>query len=159
LHGILASMRARHFVPAFASTRRPWTARWQVLVIWLTLLSVAWPSLGPLPYLVDPSSSPAAVPPHGHAAGEHDHHQVDLAALPGSPTHPLDHHCAECEVLKHLSRCLLPVFAIVLPTAVCAPIVAPRIGIPRRSAGLSARLPPVRAPPATIRLTHSLFAG
>jgi len=121
------------------------TRWWRTCITWCALVALAWPSLGPLPYVV-------------HDLGEHfgvagnldhvDHHGVDVSSIPGSPTHPDDHHCPECEVLKHLARCVLA-----LPTlAVLAPVVARvftrRIVVTAPSAPNPVHVPPARATPA-----------
>jgi hypothetical protein len=111
------------------------------------LVALAWPSLGPLPYVL-------AAHAHSHANGAvhggADHGHFDASAIPGSPTHPDDHDCPECVVLKHLSRCMLPVLAI----AVCAPVVVavvtPRVVFARPPSHPPAHLPPARAPPRPI---------
>jgi hypothetical protein len=116
----------------------------------LLLLAIAWPSLGPLPYLVhDFAPHVAAAATHGSDAPDHhDDRAVDASAIPGSPTHPVDHDCAECEVLKHLSRCVLPILAVAVPAPVLVAVPAPRVAVVAH-ARVNARfiLPPVRAPP------------
>jgi hypothetical protein len=122
--------------------------RWRLAVAWAALLALAWPSLGPLPYLVHPFDATASVragDPHG-AAEHHDHH-IDLAAIPGSPTHPPDHGCAECEVLKHLSRCMLRVVRVAVAPPVLVAIVKARIVASRPVVTPVAHPPPARAPP------------
>jgi len=120
---------------------------WRVWLATYALAAIAWPSAGPLPWLVfeHGDEAPAAADGVGERAA-HAHH--DDSDIPGSPTHPLDHDCAQCKVLKHLARCVVP--APVAPTvaplagaraAVCA-VVAPRC------AGVAADRPPIRAPPS-----------
>jgi hypothetical protein len=71
----------------------------------------------------------------------------DASDIPGSPTHPADHHCLQCEVLKHLSRCVLaPLDAAEVPLPAGCP-VQPRAGAESQYIGYTAVLPPVRAPP------------
>lgn len=121
------------------------TRRWRAWVAWCALIALAWPSLGPLPYVVHDFDE------HIDIAGDHAHsgdHHVDASSIPGSPTHPDDHHCPECEVLKHLARCVLA-----LPTlAVVAPVVvgffARRVVVATPSAPNPVHVPPARAPPA-----------
>jgi len=143
------------------------------------LVALVWTSLGPLPWLFvgsyvaghDHAESAltgqgadahrdaheaAAAPRESHSHGEHAHstghhhrHYADTSDVPGSPTHPLDHDCAPCQVLKHLSRCTiplpfsLPAIALQRPMASC-----PQADPEPPRAVLVASLPPVRAPPS-----------
>jgi len=134
-----------------AAAKRPvFTARWwRACVAWCALVALAWPSLGPLPWLVHDFADhlPGAYV-HSHAEADHDDdHHAGALSIPGSPTHPADHNCPECEVLKHLSRCVLPILAI----AVCAPVVvsfvARDVAFSRPFAPAPAHRPPARAPP------------
>jgi hypothetical protein len=129
--------------------RRPVHSRaWQACVAWCALVAVAWPSLGPLPFLVH-GLVPHAHQDGGHAnAGNDDH--FDASSIPGSPTHPVDHDCPECEVLKHLSRCVLPTLAIAILAPVVVTVVAPRVAVSGPPAQVVAHLPPARAPPLPI---------
>src|SRR5262252_9468728 len=89
--------------------RRLRRARWQSLIASYALVALAWPSLGPLPWIAMESL------PHEHAvtqsgagvdldeASPADHHEEDPSSVPGSPTHPINHDCFQCKVLKHLS--------------------------------------------------------
>lgn len=125
---------------------------WHTCIAWYALLALAWPSLGPLPFLVHDFGHhlhPAGA--HAQTAGDHDDdHGLDASSIPGSPTHPADHNCAECEVLKHLSRCVLPVLVL----AICAPVVAGvavrRVAVAKPVPPAPVRLPPARAPPIAI---------
>lgn len=140
------TLRAGTTRPAFRSR---W---WRSCIAWCALVALAWPSLGPLPYVVhDFGAHLGDAAPHSHAAGDHDDdHHVDASSIPGSPTHPDDHDCPECEVLKHLSRCMLPVLAI----DVCAPVVVAVVTRPiafgRPHAPVPAHVPPARGPPLAI---------
>ncbi|HSS70159.1 MAG TPA: hypothetical protein VLQ46_05835 [Casimicrobiaceae bacterium] len=115
-------------------------------------LALAWPSLGPLPWI----ALAASPHHHHHHDGAHDADDVDLeqaihhfdaSDIPGSPTHPSDHDCLQCQVLKHLSRCVLapPVAAEVMLPAGCP--VRPGVRAESQHARDVALLPPVRAPP------------
>lgn len=124
---------------------------WRACVAWCALLALAWPSLGPLPYvvhdfgihLVDADGHPP------HADAHDDDHHVDASSIPGSPTHPDDHHCPECEVLKHLARCVLALPAISVAAPVVAAVFGARIAPARPLARAPAYVPPARAPPST----------
>jgi hypothetical protein len=72
---------------------------------------------------------------------------LDASDIPGSPTHPADHDCFQCQVLKHLSRCVpaQPVAAEVMLPAGCP--VRPEVWVESQHARDVALVPPVRAPP------------
>lgn len=130
---------------------------WRSLLALYVLLAVAWPTAGPLPWLVVG---------HGvrHHASSHEteHHAAahradgegfagtehDDADVPGSPTHPLDHNCAECQVLKHLARCVLPdrVDATV-PPPIGEPIHACDAAAEGLRTGIGVPRPLIRGPP------------
>jgi len=114
-------------------------------IAWCAFIALAWPSLGPLPGLVAQGVALAAQA-HDIVGSEHRH--VDVSAIPGTPTHPVDHDCAECQVLKHLARCIPSVPAIDVSVASVASIVAPPLVVEHRAASTHTLLPPVRAPPA-----------
>jgi hypothetical protein len=131
--------RAAHAVRGW----RAWLARY-------VLLAIAWPSIGALPWMMldlreEGHLVAEAAFDHDDGVAAHAHH--DDADIPGSPTHPLDHDCAQCQVLKHLARCVLPdpVVAGVPPPA-GAP-VQPCAQPALRYASLPAEGPPIRGPP------------
>jgi hypothetical protein len=129
--------------PAGPATRR--RRLWHHIISWVALLALAWPSLGPLPWLV----AQDAVHAHDAAAHERDEHRhVDVSAIPGTPTHPDDHGCAECQVLKHLARCIPAVPAIGFTVAAVASVVAQPLIVELPAPQARTLLPPVRAPPA-----------
>src|SRR2546423_6656263 len=81
---------------------------WRAWLMIYARVAVAWPSTGALPWVlmdhadhvvVDALDREHPMPP---AKPTHEN-----AGLPGSPTHPLDHDCAPCQVLKHLARRIL----------------------------------------------------
>jgi hypothetical protein len=108
-----------------------------------------WPSLGPLPWIAMTGShhhdiAQQAVAVEGDATD--DGHEA--SDVPGSPTHPIDHDCFQCQVLKHLARCVLsqpPAPEAALPAG-CP--VQPGARAKPQHARQVALLPPVRAPPA-----------
>lgn len=120
---------------------------WRIWIATYVLAAIAWPSAGPLPWLVfEPGDeAPAAAQLEAEGAA-HRHH--DDADTPGSPTHPLDHDCAQCKVLKHLARCFVP--APVAPTV--APVAEPSLriytAVAPPYASVTATRPPIRAPPS-----------
>src|SRR5262249_11278563 len=122
-------------------------------VVWCVVVALAWPALGTLPWVAAVDFAPAH-----HAASHHHsdsvagalaetHGHRDASDIPGSPTHPADHDCFQCQVFKHWSRCA--------PSAIAPPQIASLLGSPVRPAvrsesqhaGSIAFLPPVRAPP------------
>jgi hypothetical protein len=120
---------------------------WRACVAWCALIAVAWPSLGPLPFVVHEFDEHFAEADYAHADGAH---HVDASSIPGSPTHPDDHHCPECEVLKHLARCVpsLPSLAVA-PTVVVRFFTHPIADSPTFAAN-PIHVPPARAPPVAI---------
>ena len=127
--------------------------RWRLAVAWCALVALSWPSLGLLPWVIDPATDllaayaviEASSAAHEHASA-HDH-AADASDIPGSPTHPADHDCFQCQVLKHLSRCAV---APLDPPAVNLPAgdsVQPLVVGETQFVGHIAALPPVRAPP------------
>ena len=134
-----------------ASFRTGW---WRTCVAWCALVALAWPSLGPLPYLVHDFGAHAERT-HGDAdyaldAGHIDDHHVDASSIPGSPTHPDEHHCPECEVLKHLARCILALPALAVPAPFVVRVFTRRIAVTPPSAPNPVHVPPARAPPAIV---------
>ena len=126
--------------------------RWRSWVAWCALIALVWPSLGPLPWIaVELVPHHRDVAHESAAAGASErsgvHHHGDASDIPGSPTHPIDHDCLQCQVLTHLARCIVP--ALDLPTipaaAGCA--VQPHELAPSHRARLVAVLPQARAPP------------
>ncbi|HZI85132.1 MAG TPA: hypothetical protein VFF44_14530 [Casimicrobiaceae bacterium] len=112
------------------------------------LAALAWPSLGPLPWAVmDLAPAQYAVAPEGDAHfAPHEHHG-DASDIPGSPTHPADHDCFQCQVLKHLARCVpyqTNASSVPLPSG---DAIQPCARIEPQRTGFVAFLPPVRAPP------------
>jgi hypothetical protein len=126
----------------FATTRHRWRRR----VARCLLVVLAWSSLGALPWVVADFD---AADTH-HATGAADDAGPDASPIPGSPTHPADHNCPECQLLHCLAGCIPPAPAPALTPSVaacdvgtCPPAVVPRV----RPASV---LPPARAPPIAI---------
>jgi hypothetical protein len=140
------------------SMRRPLRG-WRPMLAAYVLLAVAWPAAGPLPWLAVEHGALHYADRHearhhadaqdadrnGSAAAEHEDGDV-----PGSPTHPLDHDCAQCQVLKHLARCVLPDFiAPAVPLAAGNPVQAFVAASDVRS-GIGVLRPLIRAPPLLV---------
>lgn len=120
-----------------------------------TALALAWTAFGPLPWVIlefAPANLFAASPvddaTHDSTHDADAPHRHDGSAIPGSPTHPVDHDCFQCEVIKHLSRCILPdACTPTVPSRAVANVgVDPRIELPH--AGAVAPHPPIRGPPS-----------
>ena len=140
------------------SVRR--SSRLRSWLVAYVLVSLAWPAAGMLPAeLIALDAANTAIAAHEHAADAgHNHdgadaasHRHDASDVPGSPTHPDDHNCFECQVLQHLTRCVLPdvgpVIVPPLPTCVVARVsssqAAPTTYVAPR--------PPIRGPPSIDR--------
>jgi hypothetical protein len=120
------------------------TRGWRTCATVYLLLAVAWPATGPLPWLAwDVYSSDE----HATHASEPASHHDDASSIPGSPTHPPDHNCAPCQVLKHLSRCLLaaPCVATVVPVVGDADEIVAQVEPIYASYAVAP--PPIRGPP------------
>jgi hypothetical protein len=117
-------------------------------IAWCAFLALAWPSLGPLPWLVAQGVAHAAQAHDFVGYDAHERRHVDASAIPGTPTHPVDHDCAECRVLKHLARCIRSIPVIDVDVAIAASVVAPLLVVEDRTTSRHTLLPPVRAPPA-----------
>ena len=136
--------------------RRFTRGRWRTWLATYVLLALVWPAIGPLPWLIDfapdehradPSVSDHSVSNHNadEHAGSHSHHEP--SEIPGSPTHPDDHDCFQCQVIKHLARCVPsacahPIVALAAGSFPKPPIVAESI-----HAAFAVPRPPIRGPP------------
>src|SRR5437764_7556480 len=118
---------------AQSSRRRP--RAWLALYL---LLAFVWPSIGPLPWLIDF----AAEEVH---AGSHAHH--DASEIPGSPTHPDDHDCFQCEVIKHLARCVPSEGSYPTVALVTSRPPQPSIQVRSNYRAFALPRPPIRGPP------------
>jgi len=138
------------------SKRYPKRRGWRSWIAAYALVALAWPSLGLLPWVaIDSMASDHAAEhqtQHSHAMpspAAHEHSR-DASDIPGSPSHPTDHDCFQCQVLKHLARCVVP--QLDLPTIVspsgCP--VRPQVELESQFAARIAALPPARGPPVVI---------
>jgi hypothetical protein len=143
-------MQLEWLLPGPVQRRSQRLRRWLASFVFV---AIAWPALGLLPWLAVESA------PHRHD-GDHQgyeyaverptsahHAHGDASDIPGSPTHPADHDCFQCQVLKHLSRCVVsPIEPPAIPLASGCQ-VQPRIRETSRHASGIAALPPARGPP------------
>jgi len=125
--------------------------RWRSWIASCALVTLAWPSLGLLPWVgTEPGATEYGATHERSAATAssalHDH-EGDSSAIPGSPSHPADHDCFQCQVLKHLARCVpAPLEAPTIPLeSGCA--VQPSSDVESQLAARVASLPPARGPP------------
>jgi hypothetical protein len=134
-----------------SSRRLSGRRRWRSWVASYALTALIWPALGPLPWLdLDLApGEPAAALPAATSDVAHEAHQHRPAAseIPGSPMHPADHDCFQCQVLKHMARCVLALPAAPAVAALSGAAVVPVLGAVAQPAPRIAALPPVRGPP------------
>jgi hypothetical protein len=127
------------------------------------LLALTWSSVGILPSIALQVASSRIVVPHRHDGGPsgrlatHEHHahgsghvhhaKGDFSDIPGSPTHPLDHECVQCQVLTHLARCVFDAGRASCLEVVRGRPVRPNVAVVARAARDVADIPPARGPP------------
>jgi len=101
--------------------------------------------MGPLPWIAEAAAE------HHFALEEHDghpaHRHADASDIPGSPTHPVDHDCFQCQVLKHLARCVSTPPEAPQVDAPAGGAVQPLLRVDAPLAVPAVALPPARAPP------------
>jgi len=130
-----------------ASARCGFRGGWRSFVASAALVALAWPSLGPLPWVATADLHHHDVALQRAAADSDANDDHSGSDVPGSPTHPADHDCFQCQVLKYLARCVLaqpPAPDAALPAG-CT--VQPEARAQSQHVGRVALLPPVRAPP------------
>ncbi|HTS20566.1 MAG TPA: hypothetical protein VMN79_02045 [Casimicrobiaceae bacterium] len=139
-------------LPALRVLRRRMVRGSRTWVGYAVLAALVWPSLGSLPWAVEVAGHADALEHafDGHDLGEapEDHHHHDASDIPGSPTHPIDHDCPQCQAFKHLSRCALVQPAVPeVPLPAGSPV---QPCVPHESAQIVRRaaLPPARGPPS-----------
>jgi len=115
----------------------------------LLLVAFSWYALAPLPW---------AVSTHAHAA-HHAGHAVDIdddgdgghgltaSDIPGSPLHPEDHDCFDCQVLKYLARCIISDAIAPTVPALGTASADPSPFAPSPPVVCVVPTPPIRAPP------------
>jgi hypothetical protein len=93
---------------------------------------------------------------HARHAAQHEPHDgaaedsgLGLADVPGSPTHPVNHDCAPCQIIKYLATGVLPQGNVVL-SPMALHHAAPSDGHRQPLAIVRVTVsPPIRAPPST----------
>ena len=129
--------------------RRVWRRR----AAGLLLVAFSWYALAPLPWAL----STFAHASHHHAGHGGDSpgvcededvgHGLTASDIPGSPLHPEDHDCFDCQVLKYLARCILPAPAAPEVQALGPPPTRPIRFASAPPAICVVPTPPIRAPP------------
>lgn len=126
-------------------------ARWRPWIAYCTAIALLLPSVALLP-AVDFES--AAV--HGYLAAAHSDLERDhagggsperLSDLPGGATHPINHDCVPCQVIKFLATGFMPQADTALSPM--SPGNAPPVDEPQQPPPIAgvALSPPIRAPP------------
>ena len=138
----------------FASGHRLFrVGRWQAWVALCAAVALILPSVALLPAASLGLESEAGHAHHGAKYVAHDGAAEDsglrLADVPGSPTHPIDHDCAPCQIIKYLATGVLPQGDVVLsPVVLHHPL--PSDGHRQLQAIVRVIVsPPIRAPPST----------
>ncbi len=119
----------------------------------LLLVAFSWYALAPLPWALSTFAHAA----HHHAGHDGDSpdvyededagHGSTASDIPGSPLHPEDHDCFDCQVLKYLARCILPDLAAPTVPALGAAPTDPIPFAPSPPVVCVIPTPPIRAPP------------
>ena len=122
-------------------------ARGRALLGAYLLAALIWPAIGPMPWLVDFTPEDRA-----HAATVADAHENrpahhDASEIPGSPTHPDDHNCFQCEVIKHLARCVPSEGSYPTVALVTSRPPQPSIQVRSNYRAFALPRPPIRGPP------------
>ncbi|HEV2977771.1 MAG TPA: hypothetical protein VG425_09305 [Casimicrobiaceae bacterium] len=126
------------------------TARWRSCVAWCTAVALILPSVALIPA---PSAGfESDVARHAeHLTAERDRAASEggdrLSDVPGSPTHPVNHDCAPCQVIKYLATSFLPQAGLApLPSGPIDAAPSDPLHQPREGARVAVS-PPIRAPP------------
>lgn len=133
-------------MPSYRSTvvprrRLACAARWRSCVAWCTAVVLVLPSAALIPAASAGFESDVA----HHAASEGGNR---LSDIPGSPTHPVNHDCAPCQVIKYLATSFLPQAGLApLPSGPTDAAPSDRLHQSQEGARVAV-LPPIRAPPS-----------
>ena len=139
---------------ARALLRRPGRrSQWRFWVALGAAIALILPSVALLPGASLEFEPKAA---HDHSGAEHSHadrsgaggdSRARMSDIPGSPTHPINHDCTPCQVIKYLTTSFLPRADIALlpPEFNDAPPTDSRHQ--PDDIGRVAVSPPIRAPP------------
>jgi len=127
------------------------TGRLRSCVAWGAAVALILPSIALLPAASTGFEDGAAHAHHaGHRHAEHEHTAEGgsrLSDIPGSPTHPVNHDCAPCQVIKYLTASYLPqAEPAQLPSGPAGAPPSERPHPPQNGARVAVS-PPIRAPP------------
>jgi hypothetical protein len=139
----------RNYQTTFASGHRLVRAgHWRSWVASCAAVALILPSLALLPATSLGLESEAGHARHGAKHEPHDG-AAELADVPGSPTHPVNHDCAPCQIIKYLATGVLPQGDVVL-SPVALHHAPPSDGHRQPLAIVRVTVsPPIRAPPST----------
>jgi hypothetical protein len=126
-------------------------ARWRSCVAWCTAVVLILPSAALIPAASAGFESDVAHHAE-HLVAQRDHAASAggnrLSDIPGSPTHPVNHDCAPCQVIKYLATSFLPLAGLApLPSGPTDAAPSDRLHQPQEGARVAV-LPPIRAPPS-----------
>jgi hypothetical protein len=125
---------------------------WRRQAACLLVAAFSWYALAPLPWALSTFAHAAHQAAHeGNSVDVHEDedagHGLTASDIPGSPLHPEDHDCFDCQVIKYLAHCILPDAAVpTVPTFGAAPADRPRFAS-SPPAVCVVPTPPNRAPP------------
>ena len=142
-------------MPSYRSTVVPRrclarATRWRSRVAWCTAVVLILPSVALIP--AASAGFESYVAHHAeHLIAERDHAASEghrLSDIPGSPTHPVNHDCAPCQVIKYLATSFLPQAGLApLPSGPTDAAPSDRLHQPHEGARVAVS-PPIRAPPS-----------
>jgi hypothetical protein len=81
---------------------------WRSWVAWCAAVALILPSVALLPAVESEAAHVHSSAGHGEHAGAAGDGRLRLADVPGSPTHPVNHDCTPCQVIKYLTASVLP---------------------------------------------------
>jgi hypothetical protein len=117
-------------------------------VAWCAAVALILPSVALLPVASLGFESEAAHVHHGDHDGVVGDSGLRLADVPGSPTHPVNHDCTPCQVIKYLTASVLSQAGFVLSPWVLKNAPPSDGRHPPQQIVRAAVSPPIRAPPS-----------
>lgn len=145
-----ATLKPRNRSAVSARRFQARAGRWRSCVAWGAAVALVLPSIALLPAASTEFEDGATHSHHAghvHAAHEHTAGESRLLDIPGSPTHPINHDCAPCQVIKYLTTSYLPqAEPAQLPSQPVGVAPSDRLHPPQNGARVTVS-PPIRAPP------------
>jgi hypothetical protein len=145
-----ASLKPSYRITLGLLHRSARTGRWRCWVALCAAVSLILPSVALLPAASAGFESEAAHVHHGSSADRDDaagDSREGLSDIPGSPTHPVNHDCTPCQVIKYLATSFLPqADLVVLPRELNDAPPPDRWHQPQDIVCVAVS-PPIRAPP------------